>query len=519
MSQPRLFVCEASVRPSSSRKKLAVGSDLEVERVAEEENVPDVGQHDAAVAPAVRSAGSRGTRSSARRRCCREQGRQLPARDDGGRATRGRARAAPVGTTAGRASARGVVAGCTGSTRRLGRSGGACRGRTTSTRLRDQLGARVSGSMRPKRRRRRRSPRRGATRRTGGRAPSGNRRRAPRTTSGRSMTSARSRLGAERDHDRSGHPAADAGDAVALTQAVGERADDERVGRVARPGDEAEDRPERERLQRDRAPLRMDELRQEREEEERRLRVQRADAGAAPVRAPPRDRGALPLDRVAVPAREQRLQPEQDQVGRADAASRSRTPPSRRRRAPRGRPPPRARGGTPRTRCPPAEARPARRPCARLCETMKSTAGPGITISTNAARAEDEEGVERGHQLPREAGLALLEEGGHPLACVRRREEGGELVALVLEVRRVVARERLVQRLLRAGERDRALRREERGALRDEARRSSGAQSACTSSWSYASCGAQRAAGEDELLRDAEPRERARAAACRPSRG
>src|SRR4051794_26794178 len=101
-----------------------------------------------------------------------------------------------------------------------------------------------------------------------------------------------------------------------------------------------------------------------------------------------------------------------------------------------------------------------------------------------------------------EVRLALLDERGEPLLRVLAREEAAELRVLALQVRDVVALQRVVQRALRGGERERALRREQvRRLARLVEHRIVHAvdETACERL-----VGLDEAAGEDQLLREAE---------------
>src|SRR5262245_51191876 len=121
---------------------------------------------------------------------------------------------------------------------------------------------------------------------------------------------------AERDEDAAGDVAPDVPGPAAAADAVGESGRDDGVGAVGERRDHDEDRPEQRGLKRDRAAVRVDELRQEREEEQRGLRVEDVDDRALPEQTAGRGFDRLLLVVLAAPCQAQ--QAEHDQVGSAD---------------------------------------------------------------------------------------------------------------------------------------------------------------------------------------------------------
>src|SRR4051794_8694502 len=104
-------------------------------------------------------------------------------------------------------------------------------------------------------------------------------RRAPRRNSGSALPRRRRqrREGAEADEDAARHEPLRPYVTVAPAQPFAERARDEGVRAVADEAESGEDQPEQQDLLRRPAAGRVDELRQEREEEERGLRVEDVD--------------------------------------------------------------------------------------------------------------------------------------------------------------------------------------------------------------------------------------------------
>src|SRR5205814_9969555 len=93
------------------------------------------------------------------------------------------------------------------------------------------------------------------------------------------------RDGAEADEDRPGDVALQLREADAAAEPLTERAGDEGPGAVAEEPEEREEEAERQDLRPGRAAGGLDELRQEGEEEERRLRVEHVHDDALAVKA------------------------------------------------------------------------------------------------------------------------------------------------------------------------------------------------------------------------------------------
>src|SRR2546428_5286796 len=112
--------------------------------------------------------------------------------------------------------------------------------------------------------------------------------------------------GAEPDEDAARHEALDAQIARTAAHPVAERARDERPRAVAHEAEAGEEQAEQQDLQPGGAARGVDELGQEREEEERRLRVQHVDddslPGEAPMRPRPRRQGLGAPSESAGPA-------------------------------------------------------------------------------------------------------------------------------------------------------------------------------------------------------------------------
>src|SRR5581483_2794668 len=118
----------------------------------------------------------------------------------------------------------------------------------------------------------------------------------------------------------------------------------------------------------------------------------------------------------------------------------------------------------------------------------------------------------------RKPGLALLDEGGHPLLLVLAREELREGLGLVGQRRGEVALQRAVREFLRPGEDERALRGEQTRELERLRHQLAGGEDGVHEPALARLLGADHAPGVDELLRQpdaAGPRETLRAAPAR----
>src|SRR5262245_42906529 len=122
---------------------------------------------------------------------------------------------------------------------------------------------------------------------------------------------------AESDEDRARDPPLYLQPRAALAEPAPRRAGREGPHRVARERDDDEDQAEQEDLARHPAGVRIHELRQEREEEDGRLRVQHVHDDALPEERPART-GRTRLDLLDGLAREEPPDPEEDQVRRAE---------------------------------------------------------------------------------------------------------------------------------------------------------------------------------------------------------
>ena len=118
-----------------------------------------------------------------------------------------------------------------------------------------------------------------------------------------------------------------------------------------------------------------------------------------------------------------------------------------------------------------------------------------------------------------EVGLALLGERAHALLLVLGREEGREEDRLVGEPGAEVALQRAVGGVLRRRERDRALLRQRGGRLQRAGRAARRRVDRADEPDPERLRRVDRAAGQDQVLRERRRRLRGRGAACRPSPG
>src|SRR5579859_5149254 len=112
--------------------------------------------------------------------------------------------------------------------------------------------------------------------------------------------------------DAAAEPALEAGDATRAAQAVGHRAGGEGVQAVARKTEAGEADAEHKHLQPHVAGVRIDELRDEREDEDDRLRVRQVDDDALRIGAAERARRPF-LFKLISAARQQAANPEDDE--------------------------------------------------------------------------------------------------------------------------------------------------------------------------------------------------------------